>query len=198
MWETTTSLLQPGVSRLSIHPADDDAAVTFRSFFEHCSTSAGFADFISAQLAASPYGGFFWECPAIALATLDNPFECVVVDGPALPKLTANPAPFAGQFAKVGSGKSVAVFENLGGDATLISPLPEGADLTIYPHFASFLRNGPPSQKQEFWRELGETALRLVSPTPFWLSTAGLGVSWLHLRFDSRPKYFRYQPYKKA
>jgi len=37
-----------------------------------------------------------------------------------------------------------------------------------------------------------------ISDRPTWLSTAGLGVYWLHLRLDSRPKYYRYQPYKAA
>ena len=31
-----------------------------------------------------------------------------------------------------------------------------------------------------------------VSASPLWLSTAGMGVSWLHLRLDSRPKNYRH------
>jgi hypothetical protein len=46
------------------------------------------------------------------------------------------------------------------------------------------------------------TAARLVrenlGDTPRWLSTAGLGVPWLHLRLDSYPKYYRYRPYTTA
>ena len=30
---------------------------------------------------------------------------------------------------------------------------------------------------------------------PVWLSTAGLGVGWLHVRLDDRPKYYRHAPY---
>jgi hypothetical protein len=37
-----------------------------------------------------------------------------------------------------------------------------------------------------------------VSASPLWLSTAGMGVSWLHLRLDSRPKYYRHRSYAIA
>jgi hypothetical protein len=29
-----------------------------------------------------------------------------------------------------------------------------------------------------------------------WLSTAGAGVSWLHVRLDDRPKYYQFEPYR--
>jgi hypothetical protein len=45
------------------------------------------------------------------------------------------------------------------------------------------------------WRATAETLLDRISDTPTWLSTAGLGVIWLHLRLDSRPKYYSYRPY---
>ena len=31
--------------------------------------------------------------------------------------------------------------------------------------------------------------------TPVWMSTSGAGVSWLHIRLDSRPKYYQYRPF---
>ncbi len=34
-----------------------------------------------------------------------------------------------------------------------------------------------------------------VGDRPTWLSTAGHGVAWLHVRLDTRPKYYRYTPY---
>jgi hypothetical protein len=33
---------------------------------------------------------------------------------------------------------------------------------------------------------------------PLWLSTAGTGIFWLHVRLDSRPKYYTYQPYRES
>lgn len=37
-----------------------------------------------------------------------------------------------------------------------------------------------------------------LNDAPIWLNTAGAGVPWLHIRLDSRPKYYRYQPYTLA
>jgi hypothetical protein len=31
-----------------------------------------------------------------------------------------------------------------------------------------------------------------------WMSTCGTGVYWLHLRLDSKPKYYTYAPYREA
>jgi len=31
-----------------------------------------------------------------------------------------------------------------------------------------------------------------------WLSTAGAGVPWLHVRLDDRPKYYHYGPYRQT
>jgi hypothetical protein len=33
---------------------------------------------------------------------------------------------------------------------------------------------------------------------PIWLSTAGMGVAWLHIRLDERPKYYSHKPYAVA
>ena len=37
---------------------------------------------------------------------------------------------------------------------------------------------------------------RRLSRQPLWLSSAGLGIYWLHLRLDSRPKNYSFQPYR--
>jgi len=35
-----------------------------------------------------------------------------------------------------------------------------------------------------------------LSETPLWASTSGAGVAWLHIRFDTRPKYYIHLPYR--
>ncbi len=65
-----------------------------------------------------------------------------------------------------------------------------------YTHLGRFLRGAPPVQIDSFWQAVGRAMKQRVSASPVWLSTAGMGVSWLHLRLDSRPKYYRHQPYK--
>ena len=36
-----------------------------------------------------------------------------------------------------------------------------------------------------------------VNDKPTWLSTAGMGVAWLHVRLDQRPKYYAHRPYRE-
>jgi len=45
-------------------------------------------------------------------------------------------------------------------------------------------------------QRLAREALARLSDRPLWISTAGMGVNWLHVRLDSRPKYYRHAPYK--
>ena len=86
-------------------------------------------------------------------------------------------------------------FPNLGGDAQLVVPTPLN-DPSHYAHLASFVRNAPADQVRNFWKTTAIVYEQEIGEKTVWLSTAGLGVSWLHVRIDSRPKYYRFQDYK--
>jgi hypothetical protein len=92
----------------------------------------------------------------------------------------------------------VTVFDNLGGDALLIVPR-KIADADCYGHIAAFLRRAPREQQHALFRCLAlETEKRLAaSRERFWVSTSGLGVPWVHVRLDQRPKYYQYARYKE-
>jgi hypothetical protein len=78
-------------------------------------------------------------------------------------------------------------------------PAPAG-DNRCFAHLAAFLRGTTEPRRQALWRTVADALRGRVGArapdTPVWLSTAGLGVSWLHLRLDSRPKYYRHAPYR--
>ena len=61
---------------------------------------------------------------------------------------------------------------------------------------AAFVRHAPERQKHALWERVGEAVERRLGPKPVWVSTAGAGVSWLHVRLDDRPKYYGYAPYR--
>ena len=69
-----------------------------------------------------------------------------------------------------------------------------------YAHLASFIRNSPNSQANLLWQKVAEEInLKLNTPEFFqkmWISTSGLGVAWLHVRLDSVPKYYNWEPYQ--
>ncbi len=172
----------------------DGAAMSYAAVIESWRQDEDFNAYFSDLLAAAPFAAFFWETPPVTAYTASRAFECVLVDSPALARLTAEPAAFARPFAAAPEDEVVA-FENLGRDAWLVAPrpLPEAGD---YPHLAAFLRAAPARQKAAIWRRTGEAVTRLLSERPLWISTSGLGVAWLHLRLDTRPKYYVHAPYR--
>jgi len=84
----------------------------------------------------------------------------------------------------------------LGGDARLVVPTPQG-DAGIYTHLASFVRRAPAAQRDAFWQRVGKCLAEEIEEGTRWLSTAGGGVSWLHVRIDRRPKYYKYLDYRR-
>jgi hypothetical protein len=119
------------------------------------------------------------------------------VDSSTLAERTPDRRAFAAQFVDAGNADGIAAFENLGGDAFLVAPCPLGPE-TDYAHIAAFTRGAPAAQQHALWRRVGESVARHVSTRPLWVSTSGLGVIWLHVRLDSRPKYYSYEPYRRG
>jgi hypothetical protein len=147
------------------------------------------------QLANSPWTAFRWETPPITIATASRPFEFVLVDSPGLAAHPDRNA-FAEHF-RGAANDGVVQFHNLGKDAILIVPCPNGPD-TAYGHLAAFVRHAPELQQHSLWKMVGVTMQRRLNSKPVWLSTAGAGVSWLHMRLDDRPKYYSYRPYRET
>jgi hypothetical protein len=77
----------------------------------------------------------------------------------------------------------------------LVVPVPVTEE-KFYSHLASFMRNVPRDQLLAFWRVVGAEMGKAIGTEKRWLSTHGLGVYWLHVRIDSRPKYYHFLPYK--
>ena len=143
---------------------------------------------LNEALAASPLPAFFWESAPLAASTAGGPAIQDLLSAPLLAEVSPEPEPFADKFSP---GQPVARFKSLGGDATLIAPAPL-TDHRAYPHLGAFVRLAPAAQRDALWAEVGRAAApRLTEDAPRWLSTAGMGVSWLHVRLDTRPKYYR-------
>eukprot|EP01113_Clastostelium_recurvatum_P009541 TRINITY_DN145_c1_g1_i1.p1 TRINITY_DN145_c1_g1~~TRINITY_DN145_c1_g1_i1.p1 ORF type:complete len:240 (+),score=31.99 TRINITY_DN145_c1_g1_i1:97-720(+) len=152
-----------------------------------------FCEAFSEHIAKTPYIALRWETPAVTQAALSRAFEFVIVDDPDLDG-PADHGPFDEHF-KANKHSSVLTYPNLGGDSIMVVPRPLSRDLS-YPHLASFVRAAPLDQQRALWRAVGDALTKRIGARPVWLSTAGGGVSWLHVRMDDRPKYYRYRPYK--
>jgi hypothetical protein len=172
----------------------DSRAATFANVLRAWQDDAALRAFFNALLADAPYAAFRWETPPVTAATLSRPFEFVLLDSPELAR-HPDPNVFAKHFAK--DKADVVAFPNLGGDAVLIVPRPV-AEPSAYGHLAAFVRHAPEAQRHALWRLVGETLTLRVGDKSVWLSTAGAGVAWLHVRLDDRPKYYRYGPYRRG
>ncbi|KAL3769786.1 hypothetical protein ACHAW5_007618 [Stephanodiscus triporus] len=87
----------------------------------------------------------------------DIPFEFMLIDAPKLGRF-AEGGPERDAFAEhfgdpppssssSSCGGGVCLFENLGGNATLVSPMPlDHVDDTTYSHLARFIREAPGGQ----------------------------------------------------
>lgn len=166
-------------------------AEVFRGWLEDGEFRAKFSDL----LANSRFSAFRWETPPVTAATVGRHFEFVLLDSPALAR-DADPKAFAQHFGG-SNDQGVVVFPNLGRDAVMVVPSPIAAE-SSYAHLAAFVRGAPEWQRHALWRAVGEAAVTRLGSEPVWLSTAGAGVSWLHVRLDDRPKYYGYAPYKRA
>lgn len=167
-----------------------DKPLSYKHFLDHLEQQENFQNFFIDLLADIPFRAYHWETPPVSEHLLGRPFEFVVTRTPAI-DLSPNPEPFRKYFSP---NKKVVVFDNIGGDAKLIAPIPLNKQQN-YSHIGVFTENAPKKQQQDFWQTVGRVTKKLISEHPIWLNTAGGGVAWLHVRLDSQPKYYRHRPY---
>ena len=173
----------------------EERALSYREVIELWRKHDGFRVSFNASLAEAPFAAYFWETPPVTQDTLEREFEFVLSDAPALAGARADPLPFRNQLRRAGDS-GVVVFENLGGDARLISPCLRAGD-DAYPHLAAFVRGAPGEQQRQLWQQVGEVIHEEIGARPIWLSTSGMGVFWVHVRVDRTPKYYTYAPYRR-
>jgi hypothetical protein len=192
MWSAHTEELSIGCTRFTI---DLDASpVSYAEVLRRWQNDVSFRSFFTGLLADAPYAAFRWETPPITAATAKRPFEFVLLDSPELAR-NADRGAFAEHF-KRGVTEGVVEFANLGKDAIMVVPCPSGPD-SAYVHLAAFVRQAPEPQTHALWSAVGAAMERRLSTMPVWLSTAGAGVAWLHVRLDDRPKYYGHAPYRE-
>jgi len=171
--------------------------ISTAEFLDGLATDSGARRVLAGCLAYMPFPAFFWEVAAVSSKSANLPFECVALPAPALARAVPDAQSFAEHFSK---DRSVVRFVNLGGDATLVVPCPPrqpSVTLSAYSHLAAFLRQAPSEQQDLLLQEVGRAARDLLRAQPFWLSTSGAGVAWVHVRIDSRPKYYQYSPFRQ-
>ncbi len=201
MFNATHEILNQGrVHKYTI--TDNSKPIPYTEVLNLWQSDPKFCSFFISLLSESPFSAYRWETPPITKDTVKRQFEFVLLN---YSTLAHNPdkMTFEDYFTTDDVNNGIVVFENLGKDAKLVVPSPinsntspGGTTFSAYSHLAAFMRNGLDAQKHSFWRIVGETVQQEISDNPLWVSTAGGGVAWLHVRLDSRPKYYGYNLYK--
>ena len=191
MWQTNIQSLSDGrVQRFVI--SHDAKTLAYAEVLELLRDDPAFRLYFTRLLAKSPYVAYRWETPCVTKATLGRDFEFVLLRCDSLVR-PVDASAFKSYFE---NGSEVVSFPNLGRNAEMVVPCPVG-DPENYGHLASFSRNAPEAQLHQLWHHVAVAMDTRVSDRPVWLSTAGMGVSWLHVRLDDRPKYYGYSPYRE-
>lgn len=157
--------------------------------------SPDFCEYFSQLLAASELAGFRWETPGLSRSNSDQPFQFVLISAPGFTKRSPDSSSYQEYFTDDNAAEGVVAFPNLGRNAILVVPSPR-TEITAYGHLAAFVRRAPGKQVRALWREVSRAVLTRLDDDAIWLSTAGGGVAWLHVRIDSSPKYYGYATYK--
>lgn len=180
----------PGSAGLALEARRGDERLSRRAFFEGLRDEPALRAALSEAIRASGLPAVAWETAPLSRASAERPMEQLVLPHPALARAVPDPSPFAEHLAQGTS--EVRWFTNFGGDAQLVvpcAPRPESP----YGHLVTFLAAAPSAQRDALWQVVGKLACEHLarSEAPLWVSTAGMAVSWLHVRLDLRPKYYR-------
>lgn len=173
-----------------------EAVATFADAMHALQTDQEFRSILMRILAECPFTALRWETPMLTRQLLDRPFEFALLDSPYL-DVPANPRDFQEHF-DASPGAAAVSFCNLGHDGIMIAPTPQ-PDVAIdtFSHLAAFSRYALEAQQHALWQLVGEVLENRVSDQAVWLSTAGGGVDWLHIRLDNRPKYYGHAPFAR-
>ena len=172
----------------------NDEPISYESLCQLFQHDEQFRAYFLEMLTHCPFESYRFETPGVNRQSFQTPFKFVLFNSPGLAP-SPDTQTFQTYFERDQRNDGIVEFENLGGDAWLVVPCPVSST-SAYNHLAQFVRTAPMLQQHSLLSRVGESLQNRISDHPLWLNTAGGGVSWLHIRFDSRPKYYRYQPFK--
>jgi len=168
--------------------------LTFKDVFELWKSNSAFVEFYKDELIKFDYQAFYWEHPAIKKEFLEKKYECILQRSRPLEYLPCDENAFKEYIHVKGQ---VSDFINIGKDARLIVPT-KRTDKEIYNHMGKFIRLAEREQVIEVFKRVGIAIFEEIEKQKLiWLNTAGLGVIWLHIRMDTRPKYYKTKWYKE-
>jgi hypothetical protein len=147
-----------------------------------------------------PYAGFMFAITKIhdLRKDLDKDFIIYVKSNPVFARMKADPSAYSEHFRGKWRWKDI---PNLSGDALLLIPnKPKGGNYDKYANISNFFKEASISEISELFKAIGIfledsinfDCVRLLPGNKkhsLYINTHGLGVPWIHVRFDTNPKY---------
>ncbi|HHH49514.1 MAG TPA: hypothetical protein ENK52_00890 [Saprospiraceae bacterium] len=173
----------------------EESYLSFLEIFELWEHSVEFIRFYVSFLNSVDYLAYYWEHPALSNLYLNKRYECILQRSQPLDHLPINERAFSKYILKE---DEVVDFMNLGKNARLIVPSKKSKQ-DIYNHLGKFLQLAKEDQIISLFHRIGHLIKKEIDIKKIiWLNTAGLGVIWLHIRLDTKPKYYKTANYKRA
>lgn len=180
-----------------------DKQLSYYKFLTGLENEKQLRDYFRMVLNDVPFDTFKWETPSINANTITRPFEFIIVNSPHLKNIRPDTGSFREHFRR-NAGKLLSIFNNLGGDSILISPNPPVKNgefdynsdrlyrcSSIGPFIKLSSTEEDNAQVDLMLATIGKQGLEAGGKNyKTYISTEGSGVSWLHVRFDPRPKYY--------
>ena len=188
--KVTTEIINPKTTKHRI--LLDNEPISYSMWITNMQASTDFILTFNQALVNSKFDAFFWEVKPIDGSKLNDTFEFVLVNSLALLEIEQDETTFSKYFDEA---KMVVDFPNIRGDAELVVPTPF-SEQAEYAHLAKFIRTAEEEQVIAFWKMVAKTYGEKIGSGTKWLSTSGLGVYWLHVRIDCRPKYYQHSEYR--
>lgn len=191
--EPRFSLLStPLESGFALEARADEVVLSRGAFYEALRDQAALRRALVRAILDTGLPAVAWETAPLSRERRDAPMQQLVLPHPALVRAEPDASSFSEHIANGAGTQGVRSFQNFGHDATLVVPCVASPGAR-FAHLVSFLRTASPEQSDALFARVGAIACQHLadSDAPLWVSTAGMAVPWVHVRLDSRPKYYR-------
>lgn len=190
----STKILGQDSTAIRFNILKNDTLISFQEVFELWESNSDFIEFYVQSIKEFDFKAFFWEHPGLTMQTIVRPYECILQKSENFDSRIINERAFKDYLH---TSNYVEDFLNLGKNARLVIPTKQ-SNAEVYKHLGSFIFHAESLQIQALFNRIGTVVQQEIEKQAMiWLNTAGMGVIWLHVRMDTKPKYYRTKNYKR-
>lgn len=204
-YKSSTHSYTSGITKFYLY--NNNRPLTYLQVFQLLSTSVEFCSFFSTVFTKCPLikgPTIYFELRPFAKGHETDPFEMVAISNNRTLNWKGDFDPFKNKITQHSPTQKLAFsFTNTRNDSMLIVPVgtDNNRNQEKYSNLLPFLKKGVDAEIRDFWRECGRVGVYRIKHMrdgkKMFLSSTNLVIDWLHLRFDSIPRFYQYAEYKR-